>query len=113
MSRSVKILLAITAVCIAVYICVFLVRSAPVSFWDGFRYFSDQTQDSEINRMDLNDATQQHLEQVPGIGPVLAQRILDYRNSHGSITSSAELTSIEGISAALADQICIHFHVGG
>lgn len=113
MNRSVKILLAITAVCIGVYICVFLVRSAPVSLWDGFRYFSGQTEDSEITLMDLNDATKQHLEQVPGIGPVLAQRILDYRTIHGPITSCAELTSIEGISQALAEQICIHFHVGG
>ncbi|MEX5213630.1 MAG: ComEA family DNA-binding protein [Nitrospiraceae bacterium] len=48
-------------------------------------------------RLDLNRATQAELERLPGIGPGLAKRILDYKRSHGRYTSVEELRDVKGI----------------
>jgi competence protein ComEA len=47
--------------------------------------------------LDLNTATLDQLEELPGVGPVLAQRILDYRLKQGRFTSIDELRSVSGI----------------
>jgi len=47
--------------------------------------------------LDLNAATQDELEALPGIGPVLAGRILDYREQIGGFTSLEQLLEVKGI----------------
>ncbi len=47
--------------------------------------------------VNLNMATATELDQVPGIGPVLAERIIDYRDSHGGFRDIKELRQVEGI----------------
>jgi competence protein ComEA len=54
--------------------------------------------------VDLNSATLAALDGLPGIGPVLAQRILDWRTAHGRFSSVDELGEVSGIGeATLAD----------
>ena len=51
----------------------------------------------EPGPLDLNHATAQELTTLPGIGEVLAQRIVDYREAHGPFRSVDELIAVEGI----------------
>lgn len=51
-------------------------------------------------KLDLNEATAEDLEALPGLGPVLAERILDYRQEIGSFRSVEELLQVEGIGQA-------------
>ena len=50
--------------------------------------------------VDLNAATVADLDALPGIGPVLAQRILDWRIAHGRFSTVDELGEVSGIGEA-------------
>lgn len=55
--------------------------------------------------LDLNTATLEQLDELPGIGPVTAQKILDYRQEHGAFHSVAELEGVPGIGAGRLAQL--------
>ena len=50
--------------------------------------------------LDLNRATAEDLDAVPGIGPALAQRIVDYRKAHGPFKQIEDLREVSGIGPA-------------
>ena len=52
-------------------------------------------------RLDLNTATVADLDALPGIGPVLAQRIVDHRTAHGPFASVEQLDDVSGIGPAI------------
>jgi competence protein ComEA len=51
-------------------------------------------------KVDLNAATLEQLDVLPGVGPVTAQRILDWRAAHGRFTSVDQLREVSGIGPA-------------
>jgi competence protein ComEA len=53
----------------------------------------------------LNTATLEQLDALPGVGPVTAQKILDYRQEHGAFGSVDELDAIPGIGPARLEQL--------
>ncbi len=53
----------------------------------------------------LNSATLEDLDGLPGVGPVTAQRILDYRAQHGAFASIDELDAVPGIGPTRLDQL--------
>ncbi len=56
-------------------------------------------------KVDLNRATAAELEELPGVGPVLAQRIVDWRTEHGRFANVDELGEVSGIGEKIFAQL--------
>lgn len=56
---------------------------------------SDKDKEEEL--ININTADKNDLEKIPGVGPVTAQKILDYREENGYFESIEELMNIKGI----------------
>jgi competence ComEA-like helix-hairpin-helix protein len=61
--------------------------------------------------VNLNAATAQELKDLPGIGDVMAQRVIDYRERHGRFRRKEDVIIVEGFSEkkyrAIAGMICV------
>jgi competence protein ComEA len=53
--------------------------------------------------LDLNQATVEQLDDLPGVGPATAQAIVDYRSRHGPLVSVDDLLEVRGIGPAKLD----------
>jgi competence protein ComEA len=67
------------------------VRTAPSAADDG--------------RIDINRATADELDELPGIGPAIAARIVEFREDNGPFGSIDELARVDGISARMVDEL--------
>ena len=56
-------------------------------------------------RISVNSASAAQIEQLPGVGPVLAQRIVEYRDAHGSFAQLRDLLNVPGIGDAKYAQL--------
>lgn len=53
--------------------------------------------ESGSSGININSSSAKELEELPGVGPVLAQRIIDWRTANGPFTSVDDLNSVPGI----------------
>jgi competence protein ComEA len=63
-------------------------------------------------RININTADAASLDTLPGIGPAIAGRIIDYREANGPFTRVEELARVDGISAAMVDKLRDQITVG-
>jgi competence ComEA-like helix-hairpin-helix protein len=56
-------------------------------------------------RIDLNRASAQELEALPGVGPAIAERIVEYRREHGPFSSFEDLEEVSGIGPRIRERI--------
>jgi competence protein ComEA len=56
-------------------------------------------------KLSLATATAEELDELPGVGPVTAQRILDYRSEHGPFRAVEDLDAVPGIGPARIEQL--------
>jgi competence protein ComEA len=56
-------------------------------------------------KLSLSAATVEELDQLPGVGPATAQKIVDYRAAHGAFRSVDDLDAVPGIGPARIEQL--------
>ncbi len=87
--------------------------AAPVSDGQHIQIPSavQSSEDPESGKVTINQADVKGLELLPGVGPVLAQRIFDYREAHGPFEVVEDLLDVPGIGeaklAALRDAVVV------
>ena len=66
---------------------------------------AEELADAADDRLDLNTATAEDLQELPGIGKVIAQRIIDYRDLCGRFLDPEQLMEVDGIGEAKYEKI--------
>lgn len=103
MKKQGWILIGITVAFLCLLLGVFLGRSSNKSYiqiQDNQRVQTQPTaseQPAAPAQIDINTATAEQFDLLPGIGEELAQRIVDYRETHGNFKSIDELMNVSGI----------------
>jgi competence protein ComEA len=78
-------------------------RASPVT--GGSAAAGDPGSAPSTGPVHLNTATVEQLDELPGVGPVTAQKIVDYREQHGAFSSVDDLDAIPGIGPARLEQL--------
>lgn len=58
-----------------------------------------------VGPVSLSAATLEQLDTLPGVGPVTAQKIIDYRTAHGAFKGVEELDAVPGIGPATVEEL--------
>lgn len=74
---------------------------------------SAQASSDAAELIDINTADQQTLMLLPGVGEVLSQRIIDYREANGPFQALSELLNVNGIGQSRLEAILPLATVGG
>jgi competence protein ComEA len=61
--------------------------------------------DGSVGPVSLSSATVEELDELPGIGPITAEKIVDYRSEHGPFGSVDDLDAVPGIGPARLEQL--------
>ena len=65
----------------------------------------DKVERGKKQKVNINEAKQEDFEQLPGIGPSIAKKIIEYREQNGKFTSIDELQEVKGIGEAKFENI--------
>lgn len=76
-------------------LAVFLLASLPVQAQQASE--SGSAVQEAPKKVDLNTAPAEALQEIPGIGPKMAQRILDFRTENGPFKKIEDLMNVKGI----------------
>lgn len=71
----------------------------------------DQALHWQGGKLNLNTADATDLESLPGIGAVLAQRILDYRSQNGSFVEFQDLLNVPGLGQKTLDELLPYLYL--
>ncbi|MYA28670.1 MAG: helix-hairpin-helix domain-containing protein [Nitrospira sp. SB0666_bin_27] len=66
---------------------------------------------ADVGHVDINHVSVEELQRLPGIGPVLAERIIQYCREHGKFGSIRDIQNVKGIGEKRFAQLEPHIHI--
>lgn len=68
---------------------------------------------ADVGYVNINRGTTDDLRRLPGIGPVLAERVIRHRQEHGKFGSIRDIQNVKGIGAKKFAQLEAYIHING
>ena len=103
MKKQGWILIGITGAFLCLLIGIFIGRNTSQGYLSAENAVQAHTQ-ATVNgtvandgKIDINTATSEQLQLLPGIGETIAQRIIDYRTQHGPFERIEDIMNVDGI----------------
>ena len=112
MKKDKLVLLGVCFAFLVLIIGVFISRNIGDDPYDTVQSEMIETADTDA-RLDINEMSAAQLEAIPGIGEMLAKRIVAYREANGPFRTLEEVMNVEGIGEKKLDQIASLVKVGG
>lgn len=119
MKKPQWLFLGITAVFLCLIIGVFVGRNLPGTYVSVNTTNSADSSDTnhstqpQDGKIDLNTATCEQLQLIPGVGTVIAQRIVDYRTEANGFHTVEELMNVNGIGEKTFSKIKEYVKISG
>lgn len=89
------------------------IRTLPAVTTVATEQTAEDTTPTEPAIINLNTATAEQLQTLPGIGPVIAERIIAYREENGDFESVGELMNVSGIGEKKLEDVWDLVTIGG
>ena len=100
MTKTEIFCLSLTAIFLLVVLSPFLVGQSDREGIDITTWKNADISEVTPQKININTADIEQLQLLPGVGPVLAQRIVDWREENGSYVIEEDLLAVEGIGLA-------------
>ena len=97
--------LSLTAAFVLLAAVLFAVGARRSGSWEITVWKDKEIHDTLPQKIDINQADEAQLQQLPGIGPVLAGRIIAWREENGAYQIPEDLLAVEGIGLTTLDGI--------
>ncbi len=109
MKKSAALLLSLLLACaFLIYLPLSLPRAS-----GGIVFRPGQVWEAEDMRIDLNRADARQLQQIPGVGPVLSEAIVTWREENGPFRQMEDLLQVPGIGEKTFQSIKDELVIGG
>lgn len=109
---TIKILISTAIAMAAVILCynaIFVPKMPPISVsitGKNIKSPSDSYKSTQVEKVNINTADENTLsENLTGIGPAIAERIISYRNHYGGFHTIDELKNVKGIGEKIFEKI--------
>ena len=116
MKKAKYAMIGITAVFLCILLGIFVGRFTSknnITLLNSSVVNTEESASVQSGKVNINTASANELQHLPGIGAVLAQRIVDYRNENGSFSDIYELCNVDGIGNKKFNDMQQYITVGG
>ena len=113
MKNGARVAVILTTVFVCIVLGIFIGRNFTGVYYLSHNESTPNGDTQNTMKIDINTASAKQLTSLPGVGDVLAKRIIAYRDTNGPFESTADLMEVEGIGKSKLLEMEQYITVGG